>query len=103
MRYKLGQYQDQEKHRFTGEVVRFGSYVDRETGKKQTTILFKDIKAEDGKTLTDHAWVKEDSYIKGVGLKKGKVYSFEARVGIYNRGRTAKDYQLKKVRQMSVA
>lgn len=103
MRYKLEQYRGKEKHRFTAEMVKYGSFINKSTGKSHNTILFVNVKNEDGEILTDHAWVKEDSYIKNVKLEKGKIYSFEAGVGMYNRGRTAKDYQLKKVRQIKVA
>lgn len=103
MRYKLGRYQGQGKQAFTAEVARYGSYIDRNTGKVCRTILLKDVKNEAGKILTDHAWVKEDSYIKDKDLKKGVSYHFEAKVGIYNRGRTSKDYQLSRIRQLKAA
>lgn len=103
MRYKLGKYQDQDKHTFTAEMVKYGSFVDRSTGKKSKTILFRNVKSEKGEILTDHAWVREDSYMKEKQLKSGTVYTFEAKVGTYNRGRTAKDFQLNRVRQLRAA
>ena len=104
MRYKLGKYQGQGKHEFTAEMVKYGSYIDRDTGKTHKTILFKNVTSSNtGEVLTDHAWIKEDCYTKDMSLKKGTVYRFEAKVGIYNRGRTAKDYQLNKVRQLKAA
>ena len=103
MRHKLGNYQDRQKHRFSAKMVRYGSYKDRTTGKDQTTILFTELKDEEGTLLTDHVWVREDSYMKTAALKQGRIYTFEAKVGTYNRGRTASDYQISKVRQISVA
>lgn len=103
MRYKLEQYRGKEKHRFTAQMVKYGSYRNKSTGENHNTILFKDVKNEKGEILTDHAWVKEDSYTKNIKLEKGKIYSFEAGVGVYNRGKTSKDYQLRKVRQITVA
>ena len=103
MRHKLGKLQDQTKHEFTAEMVKYGSYLDRSTGKSQSTILFKDIRSSTGEVLTDHAWIREDTYMKRQSLEKGKVYAFEAKVGVYNRGRTAKDFQLNRVRQLRAA
>lgn len=103
MRYKLERYRGKEKHRFTAKMVKYGSYINKTTGENHNTVLFVDIRNEEGELLTDHAWVKEDSYIKKVRLEKGKIYSFEAGIGMYNRGRTSKDYQLKRLRQIKAA
>lgn len=103
MRHKLGDYQGKEKHTFSAKMIRYGSYKDRATGEEKTSILFRDLKDEDGNILSDHVWVKEDSYIKKTTLEKGRIYSFEAKVGTYNRGRTSKDYQINKLRHITAA
>ena len=84
MRYKLEKYQGKVKHTFTAEVTKKGSYLDRDTGEKKKTILFTNVRDEKGKIVTDHVWVKEDSYLKDQTLTKGKVYTFEAKIGTYN-------------------
>lgn len=103
MRHKLEEYQGKEKHRFTAKVIRYGSFYDYEKKENTTTILFRDVKSESGEVLTDHVWVRQDSYMKSIALKEGKVYSFEAKVGTYSRGRTARDFQLNKLRQFKAA
>lgn len=103
MRYKLEKYQGGEKHIFTAKMARRGGYINRNTGKNENTILFTNVTDEDGRIVTDHAWVREDSYLRECSLTKGMVYSFEAKVGTYNRGRTAKDYQLNRIRQLKAA
>lgn len=103
MRHKLGTYQDSKKHIFTAKMIRYGSYYDHEKKESTVTILFRDVKNTNGETLTDHVWVREDSYMKNTKLKEGKIYSFEAKVGTYSRGRTAKDYQLSRIRQIKAA
>ena len=103
MRYKLEKYQGKVKHTFTAEVTKKGSYLDRDTGEKKKTILFTNVRDEKGKIVTDHVWVKEDSYLKDQTLTKGKVYTFEAKIGTYNRGRTATEFSLNKVRRIEAA
>lgn len=103
MRKQLAKIQDGKKHTFKATMARYGSFVDRETGKRLRTILLTDIRDDTGRVLTDHAWVREDSYLKGMTLVEGVDYTFEARVGIYDRGCTAKDYRLARIRKMAAA
>lgn len=103
MRKQLAKIQDGKKHTFLATMERYGSYVDRATGEKTRTILLKNITDSAGTVLTDHVWIREDSYLKNSTLIVGKLYSFEAKVGTYDRGRTARDYRLTKIRKLASA
>ncbi|MCR5238107.1 MAG: hypothetical protein K6E34_13000 [Lachnospiraceae bacterium] len=103
MRKQLAKIQDGKKHTFLATMERYGSFIDRTTGEKTRTILLKNITDTAGKILTDHVWVREDSYLRNATLAAGKLYSFEAKVGTYDRGRTARDYRLTKIRKIATA
>ena len=68
--------------------------------RKTFTLTEADTK---GKVLTDHVWVREDSYLRKSSLTAGKLYAFEARIGTYDRGRTSRDFRLTKIRKITVA
>ncbi len=101
-RWELEKYKDGGKHLFKGKVERFGSFIDKATGKKVDTVLITGLFGEDDKPITDHVWIS-DRKIGKYELKAGVKYTFMARVGTYNRGRTASDFQLKGVTQFAVA
>ncbi len=101
-RWSLEKYKDGNKHLFSGKIERFGSFIDRASGKKVDTVLITDLFNENNEALTDHVWVKQKKMDK-YGLKTGQRYTFMARVGTYQRGRTAADFQLKNLTQFAVA
>ena len=101
-RWSLEKYKDGNKHSFSGKIERFGSFIDRASGKKVDTVLITDLSGEDNTILTDHVWVKQKKVNK-YNIIPGKRYTFKARVGTYQRGRTAADFQLKNLTQFAVA
>ena len=103
MRKQLAKIQDGKKHTFLATMERYGSFINRVTGEKTRTILLKNVTDTKGKVLTDHVWVREDSYLRKSSLTAGKLYAFEARIGTYDRGRTSRDFRLTKIRKITVA
>ena len=103
MRRKMEKYKDGEKHRFTGAVERFGSFIDKESGKLKKSVLLMDIRDEKGNLCTQHAWVTVDKRLEQAGLLEGVKYSFQAKVGTYKRGRESYDFQLKRLSEVALA
>ena len=101
-RWSLEKYQDGNKHIFSGKVERFGSFTDKESGKKIDTVLITNLTGEDNKELSDHVWIT-DRKIAKYELKKGLRYTFRAKVGTYRKGRSVTDYQLKSLSQFAIA
>jgi hypothetical protein len=71
---------------FTAVVDRYGK-KDGWYGRKEDTILFKDVRIADNQKLaTDHIWFTVGKTISSLELKVGDKIQFEARIGEYTKG-----------------
>lgn len=87
------------REKFTGKIEKYGTKKAYRGDFYEKTILLKDVKDEDGKTLTDHLWFSWNQGFECLGeLKKGEEIEFIARVKSYMKGRWCdefyKDYKL---------
>jgi hypothetical protein len=85
MRHKLKTMNDERK-RFTGEFVRFGTKRGWE-GRTEPTVLLKGVvDIETGQKVTDHLWFNLTKAFSVLGLVEGDVIAFDARVTRYTKG-----------------
>lgn len=70
---------------FTAEFVRFGSKTAYK-GPDLVTLLFKDVRNEQGVVMTDHLWFTTCGQWIALDLKPGDKVAFDARVRSYRKG-----------------
>jgi len=76
---------DQVRKKFYATFEREGKKVNW-NGYSETTLLFKDIRDENG-IVTDHLWFSLTKGFESLGtLKPGDVIEFEARISEYSKG-----------------
>lgn len=77
---------DGERLRFTARIERFGTKRGWK-GKSERTVLLRDIRKDGDDTIvTDHLWFTAGKTWSADGVAPGAIVSFDARVGIYEKG-----------------
>lgn len=85
MRDKLEKMGTDERHTFIGTVGRFG-HKDSYRGGPIPTVLFKDVKNENGEIITDHLWFNFTKGFQKADISENDLVQFNARVGYYEKG-----------------
>lgn len=93
MRARL-QTLEERRQIFTGSFERVG-YKPRYRGSASImTVLIKDVRNENGKFLTAHAWLNYTKRLQELNLSWGDRIEFQARVKEYRKGNGSIDYRL---------
>lgn len=94
MRKELGKLNG-SRLKFMAEFGKYGTKTNYK-GYQEQTILFVNIKFEDGKTATDHIWFTMGKRLGSVGeLIEGDKLTFEARINTYRKGYRKDQYDYK--------
>lgn len=94
MRKKLKAH-DEERMKFTGVFERIGYKPGYEGRASTMTVLLNDIRNENGKRMTTHAWLNYTKKFQELNLSMGDKIKFCARVKKYKKGKSENlDYKL---------
>ena len=83
---------------FTATISRIGK-KNNFRGAPSETVLFTDVRNEQGEPVTDHIWFTVGKKLAGVFANVGKKVSFEARVTGYTKGFKGKGLEILKARE----
>jgi hypothetical protein len=93
--------ESENRKKFFAKVEKFGT-KNNYHGYPQRTVLFTDVRFEDGTLATDHIWMTVGKRIDSITLNSGDLVSFHARVSKYKKGyyKNQIDYALKNITKL---
>lgn len=86
MREKLRELGNEERYTFSGEFVRFGTKPAFKGPFPIKTVIFANVKDENGNLVADHIWFTCTKGFEACNLQEGDIVQFDARVGVYEKG-----------------
>jgi len=105
MRIKLKEIGNQTRERYSGTILRCGIKYNKFKRFPERTLLIGNLTRTDNNDIvTDHLWVTVGKTLCELDLKAGDTISFDARVGMYRKGKhnTEKDFKLNKLTHIEV-
>lgn len=105
MRIKLKEIGKDTRKRYTAVIGRCGIKYNGYKKYPERTFVMNDVTIVDkGEIVTDHLWVTVGKTFTKLDLKAGDKISFDARVGIYNKGYHFKirDFKLNRMTKIEV-
>lgn len=73
------------RHTFCAKFIAYG-YRKNKTGEFEKTLLFQNIKDENGSEVADHIWMRDAHSFNYVEFKNGDIIKFEATIKKYRKG-----------------
>ena len=71
-------------------------------GEEKPTLLFKDVRDQDGNIISDHLWFNLTNSFEDAFLIEGDIIRFTARVDVYTKGYERDDWDFKLSRPTKV-